>query len=83
LKKLVLIVCLIFTQLFNGQEIKPLAVITSIDGDVKIYQAINKELVPAGLEQQLFPDDSLITGDSADVTILYNIRLLHSVQKRV
>jgi len=70
--KLVFIVCLIYVQLSYGQEKKPLAVITAIDGDVKICRAINKELVPAGIEQGLFPDDSLITGEGAEVTILYN-----------
>lgn|GEM_PF-1520247 len=72
MNKLVFIVCLIYVQLSYGQEKKPLAVITAIDGDVKICRAINKELVPAGIEQGLFPDDSLITGEGAEVTILYN-----------
>ncbi|MCX7995246.1 MAG: hypothetical protein N3A65_05705 [candidate division WOR-3 bacterium] len=54
-----------------AEDVKPLGVITAIDGDVTIYRSKSKEYISASLKAELFPEDSLITKENSEVTILY------------
>ncbi len=63
---------ILFAQAMGNEDIKPIAVITSLQGDVKIYHNNNKGCTNAVLEEELFLNDSLITYENSEVTILYS-----------
>ncbi len=54
------------------EDVNPIAVITAIEGNVKIYRYTNNEYANATLEQGLFTNDSLITAENSEITLLYN-----------
>ncbi len=53
-------------------ETKAVAIVTAIEGDVRIFRVSTMEIVAANLEHGLFVGDSVITGSGSGVTMLYN-----------
>ncbi|MEO0124265.1 MAG: hypothetical protein ABIL69_09735 [candidate division WOR-3 bacterium] len=66
------IVMLFFTQLNNTESAQPIAILTFVEGEVKIYRTRGKEIFKAELESAIFSEDSIITGENSEVTIFYN-----------
>ncbi|MEO0161218.1 MAG: hypothetical protein ABIL74_02990 [candidate division WOR-3 bacterium] len=67
-----IIIWIIFTQLNSGDTLQPVAIVTAIEGDVKIHKGEGKEVCKAELESAIFIGDSLATGENSEITIFYN-----------
>lgn len=76
--RLAVLFLMIFTQLNAVEDVKSMAIITAIEGDVKIYRTINKEISNAKLEDALFNGDSIITGEDSEVTLFFNNGKIYS-----
>ncbi|MEO0184406.1 MAG: hypothetical protein ABIL22_01540 [candidate division WOR-3 bacterium] len=70
--KLSCLFVVLFVILSFSEENAPVAVITAIEGDVRICRYVSGECTTAVLESQIFLSDSLITSENSEVTVIYS-----------